>query len=435
MKFILSSFILLFPLLLFAQGTAIRVSGSDDAIRIEGNNNRSDTILDGNIRYFFNGKLLHEGNYVDNRKNGNWTFYFPDGTIHSKGYFLNDLKKGVWEYYEKSKLKEKMHYSDGKLDSTCIWFNEKGTAQKIANYKNDVLHGNFYSMNENGATEMECAYNNGLLNGDFRFFYPSGQIKEESHYVNGILNGACKVFYADGTVMADVAFEMGHIKKVNTYQKQDKTALNQSFIDGNGILTTYYLPEKEGDIPVAATKGNYVNGVPDGKYASWYQNGNKKRKGTFTNGCETGKWKYYSEEGKLSGKLNIKKHKDNQECTCNSFYGMEKEHIVLGSFFGSIDVEPMFPGGEDALTKFIAGNVKYPEKYSLMGIGGQVIVSFIVDEDGFINHTKVASGINDDLNQEALRVVKLMPRWIPGKKDGHSIKVRQQLPINFKNQY
>lgn len=95
---------------------------------------------------------------------------------------------------------------------------------------------------------------------------------------------------------------------------------------------------------------------------------------------------------------------------------------------------PSFPGGDTAMTKYLSKSVRYPELEKEMGIQGKVYVSFVVLEDGSISDVKLLRGVSGGpgLDNEALRVVKMMPKWTPAKKlDGKPVKVRYTLPINF----
>jgi TonB family protein len=93
---------------------------------------------------------------------------------------------------------------------------------------------------------------------------------------------------------------------------------------------------------------------------------------------------------------------------------------------------PEFPGGEDALIRYLQQNIRYPKYAAENEIEGTVQVEFIVNEDGSIQNTKVVKGIKGGCDEEALRVVKSMPKWKPGKQDGHEIKVYYTLPITFR---
>ena len=98
------------------------------------------------------------------------------------------------------------------------------------------------------------------------------------------------------------------------------------------------------------------------------------------------------------------------------------------------DVLPEFPGGMDALFEFIRTNVKYPAEALSKKIEGKVIVRFVVNKDGSIGRFKVISKTPEILNKEALRVVRSMPKWKAGKKDGKVVNVEFVLPVAFKLQ-
>jgi protein TonB len=97
------------------------------------------------------------------------------------------------------------------------------------------------------------------------------------------------------------------------------------------------------------------------------------------------------------------------------------------------EVQPEFPGGTEALMKFIQANIKYPELERELGIEGKVYVGFVVMTTGEITNVKIMRGIKDapNLDKEAIRIVKLMPRWIPGMNNGQKVNVRTIVPIRF----
>ncbi|MDD5569988.1 MAG: energy transducer TonB [Bacteroidales bacterium] len=92
---------------------------------------------------------------------------------------------------------------------------------------------------------------------------------------------------------------------------------------------------------------------------------------------------------------------------------------------------PEFKGGEEARFKFILDNIKYPKDAKEMGIEGKVFISFIVEKDGSLSNFKILRGIGGGCDEEALRVAKLMPKWIPGKQKGYAVRVILNMPIQF----
>ena len=96
------------------------------------------------------------------------------------------------------------------------------------------------------------------------------------------------------------------------------------------------------------------------------------------------------------------------------------------------DVLPEYPGGFDAQMMFLIKNIKYPAEAIKDGIEGKVVVRFTVKSDGSISDVSVDKPINKALDDEAIRVVKSMPKWTPGRKDGRAVDVSMALPITFK---
>lgn len=94
-----------------------------------------------------------------------------------------------------------------------------------------------------------------------------------------------------------------------------------------------------------------------------------------------------------------------------------------------VEVMPEFKGGMDALIKYMGANIKYPKESKKEGT---VYVSFVVDEKGKITNAEITKSVVDVLDKEALRVVKNMPNWKPGKDKGKNVKVKMTLPISFK---
>jgi len=105
---------------------------------------------------------------------------------------------------------------------------------------------------------------------------------------------------------------------------------------------------------------------------------------------------------------------------------------VAEEIFTFVEEYPEFPGGDKALREYILNNIKYPEVARTSGITGTVYVQFVVEKDGSISDVKVVRGIGGGCDEEAVRVVKSMPRWKPGKQKGQPVRVYFTLPIEFK---
>lgn len=109
------------------------------------------------------------------------------------------------------------------------------------------------------------------------------------------------------------------------------------------------------------------------------------------------------------------------------------EGTVKGEqIYDIVEQYPEFPGGYSALTEWIDDNLKYPVEAAMDGIEGRVIVQFIVRPTGKVVDAKVVRGIAPSLDKEALRLINIMPSWIPGRQKGKAVNVRYTLPITFK---
>ena len=99
--------------------------------------------------------------------------------------------------------------------------------------------------------------------------------------------------------------------------------------------------------------------------------------------------------------------------------------------FTIVEKQPEFPGGFDALKDYMKANVTYPSEAQKAGIKGRVIVSFIVEIDGRLTNANLLIGIGYGCDEEAIRVIKAMPRWAPGSQSGRPLRVRYHLPVLF----
>lgn len=97
-----------------------------------------------------------------------------------------------------------------------------------------------------------------------------------------------------------------------------------------------------------------------------------------------------------------------------------------------IDVFPRFPGGDEARLVFLKKNVRYPQQALQTGIQGVVVVVFIIETDGTLSNISIERGVGSGCDEESMRVVKLMPRWEPGKRQGKAVRVMVRMPVVFR---
>lgn len=109
----------------------------------------------------------------------------------------------------------------------------------------------------------------------------------------------------------------------------------------------------------------------------------------------------------------------------------EEESAEEVQIFMVVESMPEFPGGEPALYKYLADNIKYPQMAKESGIQGRVFVTFVVERDGRVTDVRVLRGIGGGCDEEAIRVVENMPKWTPGKQRGKAVRVQYNLPVKF----
>lgn len=116
-----------------------------------------------------------------------------------------------------------------------------------------------------------------------------------------------------------------------------------------------------------------------------------------------------------------------------------KEEVVLENpenqdtnIYKSVEQMPVFPGGEAALVRYLAQNINYPPEAAKEKIQGRVIVQFVVEKNGSIGEVKVVRSVDESLDREAVRVVKTLPKFAPGRQNGKAVAVWYTLPVSFK---
>lgn len=128
---------------------------------------------------------------------------------------------------------------------------------------------------------------------------------------------------------------------------------------------------------------------------------------------------------------------DNDMVTCYDV--VNSEFFDAGEIMGTDTINPYlipeqipeFPGGEEKLLKYLQNNIVYPQTAKENNITGKVFVTFVISRDGAVKDVKVLKGIGGGCDEEAVRVIKNMPKWQPGKQDGKTVNVQFNLPIKF----
>ena len=215
---------------------------------------------------------------------------------------------------------------------------------------------------------------------------------------------------------------------------------------GNWTATDYYL---SGAVQMTGYFRSKRCKYHSGHFTFYHENGNKACEGDFIKDKMEGNWKYWREDGSIICDLSIEKDRFHGISHYYSKHGViartvtcEKGKIVglnvwaeeSNELSDKLEIEPQFIGGTEALQAYILDETKYPEKAKKDSITGTVRVRFIVEADGSISNVSVIQSIHRTLDNEALRIIKNMPMWDPGKINDEPVRVNYTLPIDFRLQ-
>lgn len=168
----------------------------------------------------------------------------------------------------------------------------------------------------------------------------------------------------------------------------------------------------------------YKNHLQQGSDKEWYETGKPLRSAEYINNEINGRLVTYWPNGQLR-RIDIYDMGTLKEGLCFDSLGNKVSYIKYLQM-------PQFPNGD--VDSYLAHEIRYPIIAQKNGIQGTVIVQFLVDRQGAISNIKIVKSVDSSLDMEAVRAVNLMPKWIPGKRDGEPIKVNYTLPINFRLQ-
>ena len=121
-----------------------------------------------------------------------------------------------------------------------------------------------------------------------------------------------------------------------------------------------------------------------------------------------------------------------QETVVEDIPVVEEKKEEEDKVFVAVEDNPVFPGGQKAMYKWLANNLKYPQREKEVGIQGRVIVQFVVNKDGSITQVNAVKGPSEGLKKEAERAISRMPNWSPGKQRGKPVRVKYTIPVFFR---
>lgn len=248
-----------------------------------------------------------------------------------------------------------------------------------------------YEYGKDGKVRLKTnAYTNDLdlkYQGRYTAYFPSGRTKAAGLYEGGDMKGRQMYFYPNGKLYCIITYNRPGVGYFGECRDSTGAVLTTN---GNGIWKQY-----DDDFKAVTAEGKMVNGLQDGEW--------RIRKSV----------------------------KENVVFVFKNGLDITAARSDSNKVFKPVEVVPSYPGGMEALFRFIAKNIRYPKAARENGTQGKVTVDFVVERDGKLTDVKVSHGIGDGCDEESVRVIKLSSPWIPGMEGLHPVRVAYSVPISF----
>jgi len=280
---------------------------------------------------------------------------------------------------------------------------QKAVYYRIVNKTSDgVKNGLVISYYAPDKPRMVGNFRDNELFGPFTFYYRNGQVEYKGNYLKSKRIGFWEEWYSDGKPRQTGTFLQLEPPAKPRYQN---TYQITSFWDSTGIEHI-----KEGT----------------GKWFEISKTGRLLTEGAYKDGVKEGKWLDYNEETGQVEHEEIFRAGELVQGTYVNEQGVQSTYDA-----DSYEIMPEYPGGLAGLSKFLSRNMRYPQRARNRGVQGTVFVGFVVDATGQVKDMKVLKGIGYGCDEEALRVVSIMPPWQAGRQRGKAVSVHYSLPIRF----
>jgi TonB family protein len=388
---------------------------------------------DGETReYYYGGKKRRTSTFINGLQHGVHTEYYSNGEILGQATYANGVPHGNFtSYSSKGKLRTEYNFSEGKLHGkyfsktySLLDFERKDEMKFIGNFANGNLID--YQMYFHGQKKprVTARDENGV---EHWKFYTGDTLILECYYKNNKRTGEWKRYSPDGKAIAEII----------TYNTDD-TCTDQQPVDIKEIKNGVVLPKRFGgiieDLYMDCTNARFKRFDKSGKVIA----------DTDINGMDEAlnnvpyELQYPELEDFYTFYINPM-YNENTEILRGTEIVVEEEPTVVEApvveepkVFTIVEQMPEFPGGDDALWKYLKASFVYPPKAVELAIEGKVLVRFVIHADGKVGDVTVLRGLQKDIDAEAVRLVKSLPAFKPGRQQGKPVAVYFNLPVPVK---
>ncbi|RQO31757.1 hypothetical protein DBR32_07375 [Taibaiella sp. KBW10] len=374
--------------------------------------------------------------FPERQYEGTCKFYAPDGSLAFSGNYKHGIKEGKFIlYYPSGKIKSIRYYEDGMAANTWEYWDEYGNPTALHSYRpipetilSDIDREAYLSMlvNKNGNSA-------------------SSKNRKGEKYVDSVYRS---FFKSDKSTVYRTPITEGHSSRISVFRDYiEENVYHRTF--KHGVFKTWELKQPKMEF-------SFEDNQPSGTWKLW-ENGKLVYEMTFVQHKVSAAKDYVHPDNDYSEERYRRKKYDDSLQAADNYTGRyasgDPDAIDPGmsgmgvveapppsrvpngtETFTSVEQMPEFPGGANAMNQFLQKNIRYPKEAVEAKIQGKVFLKFVVTEMGEITNVTVVRSVDRILDREALRVVKSMPKWKPGKQNGKSVRVYYTLPISFKMQ-
>lgn len=401
MKIVISTFTLfIFSLSLIAQDVYKHsFEAMDGKYRVKYYIKAEDsTTRQGAYQAVYDQQSIVVGLFRDGYKESRWTYLDQEGNPYAEGSYHLGQKEGEWTFYPKGYQPVKVTYVDDKPDGYVKTTYANGNTAAVVNFTNGDKHGEAKYYYDNGELEKEMYYQNGQLHDTYKSYFNNGKLHQELTYYEGI-----------------------PITHIQTLDAKGKVVGGSTLSDGYGSLQTFAIDELTLRLTNVLTV-NFEDGVLNGEYLEYDDEGDLKVKGQYSKGVKVGKWDTYNNKGKVY--MSVDKGDGKADEGKDSEFTLRLHDLNRTT--------PEFKGGEVGLMKWLS-SVGYPNLAKENDMEGQVYTQFMVTETGEYDALEIArSSGHKLLDQAVLDYFPTMPPWTPANEHGLPVKVQYVVPVRFK---
>lgn len=385
----------------------------------------NDSVIGVETEYYLSGKISKTRTFLGDSLNGISKSYYENGTIEEQKFMKGNIKDGeCYSYYENGAIREHIIFKSGCPYNVIANNDLNGKPLDFGTIKDG--NGTVRSYDVDGNERSEETYKNSILNG-FARYSRKGVVVREGNYLNGKLEGIWIMKYGSGKISSRANYISGSKEGVmESYSQNGSISQKGQFIEDkkSGFWVSYNEKEE------LMSELNYLDDLLNGD-AKYFVKGKLKSAGKYNKGVKIYKWTEYDETGKeISvsdyGYTFVNKDDIKKNIPEPPVYNSEATYSIAERM-------PSFPGGEKMMMEFIQKNIVYPQLEKESGIQGTVYVTFIVDNIGEISGVKILRGVAGGVgcDNEAKRIIGIMPRWTPGMQNGRPVNVSFNLPIKY----